>query len=533
MNSQSSCEPRVKISTPGLPFEESDRAELEDLLGAGVLKPVHYNEHAKTRIFKSRLVREIKDKNTNAPREKSRLVVQGYGDEDKYEILTQSPTIQRASQRLLLALAPSCRNKAMTLALRDISQAYVQSKSELNRLILIHLPLELKEKYPEGTILQVIRPLHGISEAGVHWFATYQGHHLNNLNMETSSFDPCLLITKEGEGEKFGMTGLQTDDTLHLGMEGFMAREEEELQKAKFKAKPRKNLVDGTSGDFNGCHITIEKDAVTVVQKGQAEKLTLVDLNANDRAQQYVEQRARGAYIASICQPEAVFDYSVAAQIQQQQSDEDIKKLNQRLEWQINNKLRGLRFISLDLSKAKLMVFTDGSFANNRDLSSQIGYLIALVNEEGTDESGTDESFTIKGNIIHYSSVKCKRVTRSVLASEIYGFVNGFDLGYVIAHTLRKVTDRLSLPPIPLIVCTDSYSLYECLVKLGTTTEKRLMIDIMGLRQSYERREMEIRWINGMDNPADAMTKASPNTAMESLVSNNKLTVRLEGWVQR
>ena len=67
--------------------------------------------------------------------------------------------------------------------------------------------------------------------------------------------------------------------------------------------------------------------------------------------------------------------------------------------------------------------------------------------------------------------------------------------------------------PLPLtVVCTDSYLLYECLVKLGTTKEKRLMIDIMALRQSYERRELtEVRWINRQDNPADIMTKATPN----------------------
>ena len=39
-------------------------------------------------------------------------------------------------------------------------------------------------------------------------------------------------------------------------------------------------------------------------------------------------------------------------------------------------------------------------------------------------------------------------------------------------------------------MCTNSFSLYEYLVKLGTTKEKRLMIDIMALRQLYERREL-------------------------------------------
>ena len=174
-------------------------------------------------------------------------------------------------------------------------------------------------------------------------------------------------------------------------------------------------------------------------------------------------------------------------------------------------------------------MFTDGSFANNKDMTSQIGYVIALVNEEKEDQV-----FKIKGNIIHWSSTKCKRITRSVLASEIYGLVGGFDLAYVLADTLRMITGRMKLPIIPLVVCTDSYSLYECLVKLGTTTEKRLMIDIINLRELYKNREIiDIRWINSADNPADTMTKILLNKALETLISTNKLTIRIEGWVQR
>ncbi len=59
---------------------------------------------------------------------------------------------------------------------------------------------------------------------------------------------------------------------------------------------------------------------------------------------------------------------------------------------------------------------------------------------------------------------------------------------------MAKITGQLNIPTIPIVVCTDSYSLYECLVKLRTTKEKRLIINIIALRQSYERRELyEIR----------------------------------------
>lgn len=60
------------------------------------------------------------------------------------------------------------------------------------------------------------------------------------------------------------------------------------------------------------------------------------------------------------------------------------------------------------------------------------------------------------------------------------------------------------------------------------------MIDVMALRQLYERREVqEIRWINGEDNPADAMMKVNLNKSLECFLDGNEISVRLEGWVQR
>ena len=58
----------------------------------------------------------------------------------------------------------------------------------------------------------------------------------------------------------------------------------------------------------------------------------------------------------------------------------------------------------------------------------------------------------------------------------------GVDIVYIIGSTLNMVIKQLDLPTIPIVVCTDSYSLYECLVKLDTIKEKRLMIDIMAIR---------------------------------------------------
>jgi hypothetical protein len=74
----------------------------------------------------------------------------------------------------------------------------------------------------------------------------------------------------------------------------------------------------------------------------------------------------------------------------------------------------------LDLDSLSLLVFTDASFANNKDLSSQTSFIIILI----------DRNQSI--NILHWSSIKYKRVTRSVLASKLYTLAYGFDIGAAI-----------------------------------------------------------------------------------------------------
>ncbi len=129
-----------------------------------------------------------------------------------------------------------------------------------------------------------------------------------------------------------------------------------------------------------------------------------------------------------------------------------------------------LNYVILDLPIAILYVFIDGSFINNKDLSSQIRFIIILVNE-----------FNLYRNLIYQSLMKSKRVTKSVLTLEIYGIVAGTNLAYIISLILAKITNQLDLSTTLSVVCTDLYSLYKYLVKLSITKEKRLIINIITL----------------------------------------------------
>jgi exonuclease III len=73
------------------------------------------------------------------------------------------------------------------------------------------------------------------------------------------------------------------------------------LQEAKFKAKPKTVLLHNKLLEFNSSRITYKGTTICIRQKGQTKLLCTIDLDAQDAAQRYVKQRARGAYIALVC----------------------------------------------------------------------------------------------------------------------------------------------------------------------------------------------------------------------------------------
>jgi hypothetical protein len=204
--------------------------------------------------------------------------------------------------------------------------------------------------------------------------------------MEFSTYNPCLLVTLL-ESKCFGVVGMQTDDIFGLGDEAFTTKKSKELV---FAAKEKQFLTPDNAFLFNGCIITLVGDILRLRQKNQGKKLEKATNSPT-----YVQQRARGAYIATICQPEASFDLSAAAQVTDS-GKEEIAKLNRRINWQRKNLDRGLNYILIDLNIMKLFVIINASFANNADLILQLEYVVIFGNE-----TIIKKSFILTGNIVH------------------------------------------------------------------------------------------------------------------------------------
>ena len=83
----------------------------------------------------------------------------------------------------------------------DICCTIAIKQSQFHVVFMSYLSGRAKDYF----VLQVVKPLYGIGEVGNYWFTTYLDHHKEKLGIEISSYDACLLITKD-ESVNFGIT---------------------------------------------------------------------------------------------------------------------------------------------------------------------------------------------------------------------------------------------------------------------------------------------------------------------------------------
>jgi hypothetical protein len=141
---------------------------------------------------------------------------------------------------------------------------------------------------------------------------------------------------------------MQTDDILILVDQSFAVVEKEAVHSVKILTKTRERLTSDNALKFNDTRIERigPNDIIYFRQETHIQDIQLIQstdaiiTSARGKVriklitrEQYVAQRARDAYLTSICQLEASFDLSRAAQfIESTFSSDDIIFLNKRLQ---------------------------------------------------------------------------------------------------------------------------------------------------------------------------------------------------------
>ena len=231
--------------------------------------------------------------------------------------------------------------------------------------------------------------------------------------------------------------------------------------------------------------------------------------------------RARLAW-ATLSRPDIACAVAQSAQVNEDAFNDDpkthIKRLNAVVNHLRKTMNRVLKFPKLDRNNLSLRVYSDASYANNSDGTSQIGYIIFLCDASGYCQP------------LFWSSKKSKRVTRSVLGSETMALADSFDMAFTIRHDLQNIT-RIQ---IPIIILTDSLSLFDVLTKATTTSEKRLMIDLTAAKEAYKKREIDtIGFVRTEYNPADVFTKITRCKILDDILETSLLNHPVEQWITR
>lgn len=403
---------------------------------------------------------------------------------------------------------------------RDVSQAYVCSKFELLRDVYVVPPKEAN--CSPDVLWLLLKPLYGLPESGALWYETYFEHNSSQLGLTSTVFDPFLwyrhtasaapLSLPDQYTQQFrkgasldGILSLQVDDSIGAGSADFLANEESAA--VAFPTKGR-NMIQTKSASFNGSEIfRSTSGAYHMHQRQYVTDLPAPKTPRNPAA--FATVRGKMAYASNNTRVDVTCAVNQLSQVIAGKATEaDFKRLDSCLERLHNNDLV-LNFPALDIESLELRVYADSSFANNEDLSSQIGYVVFLCDKHDNCA------------LVSWCSKKSRRVTRSVMAAELFALSAAYDIEYSIRHTLSTLLQRT----VEMRLYTDSQSLWDALTSLSPLTEKRLCIDISGLRQAF--RTGNLRHLCRIDsryNPADPMTKVLSESYLDEVLASGKLS---------
>ena len=145
--------------------------------------------------------------------------------------------------------------------------------------------------------------------------------------MQQFTYDPYLLYTSNKD-KSFEIVELQIDDILILENEIFAIFENFHFHETKLLAKNRDQFTFKHFFKFNDAYIKQEGNSLHLNQNRLCKNLRLVTLKPSDLTSardvmkkkvkfenQYVTQKTKNAYITTLNQFEATFDFSFAAQV--------------------------------------------------------------------------------------------------------------------------------------------------------------------------------------------------------------------------
>ena len=257
-----------------------------------------------------------------------------------------------------------------------------------------------------------------------------------------------------------------------------------------------------------------------IVQDQHAYLQNLEKLGADATFSEFRSMRMKLAWLSNT-RPDCLLEISQLAQVAEEifnsSRREVIRRLNKATRYAVDHKAP-IRVPKLDKQSLRIIGFSDSSFANNNDLSSQLGHICFLGDESGAAIP------------IHFKSYKSKRITRSVMAGEVIAFSDMFDVAATLSQELELILGR----KVPVQLFTDSKFLFDVISKGSRTSEKRTMLDIAAARQGFKNKVIsDIGFVRSSKNVADGLTKPMSQAMLHEILHTGTIQVSPEQWIVR
>lgn len=263
---------------------------------------------------------------------------------------------------------------------------------------------------------------------------TLDKHHRDELDMTPLRIDSDLYVMIVNKVLKW-MSGTYVDDLIPAGDKDFRKKAQETSKRFDMDEEETPPCT------FSGFKIDRNDEGNIRMDKSDYVH-TIKPLDVNASYAVFASVRMKLAWITHN-RPDCAYEVSQMTPVTKERFESErsatIKGCNKLILHAHKNRL-GIKVWKIDRKTLKVVGFSDASFANKADLTSQMGYVCLL-----TDDSSSAIPIVFK-------SYKARRVTRSVMAAEEISFSDMFDTCYTIGQDISKVMDM----NLPMQLFTDS-----------------------------------------------------------------------------
>lgn len=192
-----------------------------------------------------------------------------------------------------------------------------------------------------------------------------------------------------------------------------------------------------------------------------------------------------------------------------------IHRINKAIRYAVDNRVK-LSIEKPDLNTLRIIGFSDPSFANNRDLSSQLGHIFFLG-----DASNRSIPISLK-------SYEARRINRPAMYVEVISFSDMFYIALELSQGLKPMLEK----SVPVHLMTDRRRLFDVVSKGSRTSEKPMMLDIAAAREAFREKIItDIGLVRSQHNVADGLTKPLTEEFLRQMISSGRLRIAPAQWI--